>query len=414
MYFCWTQARVYGNLFNPLGEHCTVKSHHVYICLLTCFKFNTSRTGQAFIEQTLRNLTHNETGFVGAEVVKRQPQTSISLPNLLPTTLPTPTISLPLPLPTTLPTNNPVASLFPDITTILADNPLLQQLLNPSSPLSTFLTTITGLNLTQAINDTANAGLDAFAGSIASVLGISDFYSMHLLKYCEGKYVPGAIPNATLKKSDIHRDVANCSDQFGLANFSPNGAIASSLNQSGTGISLSNLNLTSSGSSGSGSNFSSSIGQLNKAVKTALAFYIMAVLFNFLAIVAAVWWLSDVHDTRLRKPLVTTICCQAANGMVSTGSFDVTVLAVLSDKYINRAASSLNLSVDRGNGFLGLTWSAFICSAIALMPPMMVSLVILNRKRKERKRRKAGTVEKIRGPNGPSPTSEIPPHRASP
>ncbi|KAF2664118.1 hypothetical protein BT63DRAFT_429655 [Microthyrium microscopicum] len=345
---------------------------------------NTSRVGQAYVEQTIKNLTQNggsELSGILKEVDIKP--TQVQERGLLPT------LSIPgLSLPTS--TSNPLTSIFHNITSILGDNPLTSQFTNPNSPLNNFLTGTTGFNLTQAINQTLQHGLDEFAGSIADIIGISDFYSVHLLNYCQGKLLPGPIPNATFPASKIHRQVTNCSKQLGLANFSPNAAFANSLLQSNTGISLSTLNLTggSSSNSSTGAGFNSAFTSLNGALKSTLVFYIMALIFNFFSICAAIWWLIDQEDPRLRRPLVTNICTSTANGFLFTPSLTATIIGTLAKKYIVQAAGSLKVAALPGTGFLGLTWSAFVCSLIAAVPPAVATMRAVGRKWKARKERR--------------------------
>jgi hypothetical protein len=329
-------------------------------------------------------------------------------------------------VPTSIPTNLPQAiNDLPGASQLASSNPLYSQLINPSSPLATALAGVSN-NVTQAINQTVNSDLDNLAGSLASIIGISDFYSVHILNYCEGKYTPGPIPNATLKKKNIHRTVTNCSKQLGIANFSPSSALSSSLNTSGTGLNLSAISGAGTPTSGSGSSalggLNGNISGLSGATKTGLAFYIVGIIFNFFTVCAAVWWLAfsphqtsstttnDSDATRpanrdtmttqpsRKGPYITFILAQIASSMYFSASLTLTLVAVLASKYINEAGAALNLSVDQGNGFIGITWSAWVCSLIASLPPQIYAFKAWRARRREKKEaKKAAAGEKVDG-----------------
>lgn len=54
--------------------------------------------------------------------------------------------------------------------------------------------------------------LDEDAGDgITRALGLSDFYSVHILNFCEGTFVPDPNPHAFLSMSSVSRNVTSCS-----------------------------------------------------------------------------------------------------------------------------------------------------------------------------------------------------------
>jgi len=73
--------------------------------------------------------------------------------------------------------------------------------------------------------------------SIAEALDIHDFYSMHMLDYCEGYYEPGPVANAT--NSDITKNVTYCSNPAKFFTFDPANILTLELKH---GINLSDLN----------------------------------------------------------------------------------------------------------------------------------------------------------------------------
>ena len=100
-----------------------------------------------------------------------------------------------------------------------------ESLLNTSSlpgSLSTIAGDIQG-DINSAVND------------VAKDLNIHDFYSAHILDYCEGYYTPGPVGNATERPS---KNVTRCSNHTTLFAFNPTAILQSELR---TGINLSDL-----------------------------------------------------------------------------------------------------------------------------------------------------------------------------
>ena len=62
--------------------------------------------------------------------------------------------------------------------------------------------------------------------SIAQALNIHDFYSVHLMDFCEGFFEPGPIANATVNPT---KNVTDCSNRTAGFTFDPQAAIQSQL-----------------------------------------------------------------------------------------------------------------------------------------------------------------------------------------
>ena len=61
---------------------------------------------------------------------------------------------------------------------------------------------------------------------VAEALNIHDFYSAHVLDYCEGYYTPGPVANLTEEPS---KNVTHCSKLKSFFQFDPSGVIQSEL-----------------------------------------------------------------------------------------------------------------------------------------------------------------------------------------
>ena len=79
------------------------------------------------------------------------------------------------------------------------------------------------------------SGINKVATDIAKDLNLHDFYSWHILDYCEGYYTPSAIENAT---SHPAKNVTKCSNETAFFHFDPTAVLQSELK---TGINLTEL-----------------------------------------------------------------------------------------------------------------------------------------------------------------------------
>ncbi|KAL8963360.1 MAG: hypothetical protein Q9183_005020, partial [Haloplaca sp. 2 TL-2023] len=98
--------------------------------------------------------------------------------------------------------------------------------LNTSQTSSSFLN-----SLAEDITDSVNDVID----SVADELNIHDFYSAHLLNYCEGYYTPSPVSNST---SDPTKNITKCSERSSMFHFDPSAIIQDELKP---GISLADL-----------------------------------------------------------------------------------------------------------------------------------------------------------------------------
>ncbi|KAG9639457.1 hypothetical protein KCU95_g12382, partial [Aureobasidium melanogenum] len=80
-------------------------------------------------------------------------------------------------------------------------------------------------NLTSSIR----SSLDSDIKALAQELGVHDFYSAHLLNYCEGYYTPSSIPNTTATKPSIRQNVTYCSNRTSFFHLDPTTALQTKL-----------------------------------------------------------------------------------------------------------------------------------------------------------------------------------------
>lgn len=118
----------------------------------------------------------------------------------------------------------------------------------------TLNTSKTSSSLLNSIGNSIKGDVNGLIGDVARKFNIHDFYSAHLLDYCEvsmsisssqdsntyarlsqGYYTPSAVANATV---DPHRNVTQCSNHTALFHFDPSSVIQKELKP---GITLDDL-----------------------------------------------------------------------------------------------------------------------------------------------------------------------------
>ncbi|KAF2436564.1 hypothetical protein EJ08DRAFT_644895 [Tothia fuscella] len=226
-----------------------------------------------------------------------------------------------------------------------------QNLLNTSSsssssnPLSTLFH-----NITDPLVNDIKSDLNNWATSLAKDLGLKDFYSAHLMDYCEGSYTPGPVPNVTLSKSKIERNVTYCSNRTAMFAFDPKASLQKSLNETGLGVTLDQLNWPKALDDG--------IRALRTAFKAAFVLYCMGVGFIFVTLVACLFWTSACSDGGRGTALLEIILASLAFITLGIASAVMTAIGVKGNTIIDKYGKSIGVSADRGNGFMGLTWAA--------------------------------------------------------
>lgn len=98
--------------------------------------------------------------------------------------------------------------------------------LDTSKPSSSFLSSIAS---------SVKGDINGAIKDVTHYLNLHDFYSVHLLDYCEGYYTPTAVVNSTSRPS---KNVTSCSNRTALFHFDPTGTLQKELKP---GLSLQDL-----------------------------------------------------------------------------------------------------------------------------------------------------------------------------
>lgn len=211
-----------------------------------------------------------------------------------------------------------------------------------SSTLSSLLSLIPD-SITDGVTDEINSEIS----EVREKLGIEDWYSMHMLNYCEGQYEPAESSNSTLSKSDISKNVTECAKSTAMFKFNPTNIVQQALNASGLDITLSDLSWP--------DDIQSGIDTLNAVMGAMFVLYVIAICLIFLSLVAAI--VAVLTSGRLSACLnffVSTLAFVA----IAVASALVTAVMVKATDIINDQGSDIGLEAYWSGKFLAITWAA--------------------------------------------------------
>ena len=205
----------------------------------------------------------------------------------------------------------------------------------------------------QALVTAVANNLDQAPDDLANAFGLYDFYSAHILNYCEGSFVPGPFPNTTIPNDSISKNVVHCSHVSLLSVFDPSSALKRKLGASGPGFA--NLLWPSQMSSG--------LDALSKVQHAMKWLYVIASVFVCAAVIIIAIQPCMLGRIILKIPILLV----KWTGLLTLGlaSAMVTAFAVRSAKLINESGQDLEISASIGVKFLALTWAAVVAMLVA-------------------------------------------------
>jgi len=207
--------------------------------------------------------------------------------------------------------------------------------------------------VTNSIANDINNDID----SLAQDLGLHDFYSAHMLGLCEGYYVPGPVPNATLSRHAIRRNVTSCSNKTAAYTFDPRTVMQRELNKTGH----SNVNLT---ALHWPSQIDEGLHALRIATKATFILYCIAIGFIGVATIFAL--LSIFLEGRL-SAFVNVLIDSIAFLAIGLASAIVTAIISKATHVINKYGNDIGITANKGTKFLVLTWVATALMLVASM-----------------------------------------------
>ncbi|KAJ4355188.1 hypothetical protein N0V95_003148 [Ascochyta clinopodiicola] len=216
-------------------------------------------------------------------------------------------------------------------------------------------------NLLNEIPNTISSTINDAIGEVTAKLGIEDFYSAHMLNYCEGQYTPIETANATVSQSDISKNVTECSKNRAMYKFDPTAILEEALNKTtGLNVTLDDLNWP--------SDIDKGIKTLNALMAAMFVLYCIAIALIFVALFAAA--LAVLLSGRLTA-CVNFLLAILAFLAIGLASALVTAVMLKATHLINDKGAEIGLQASWGGKFLALTWAA-----TALMLVVVVTWVV--------------------------------------
>ncbi|EMD93873.1 hypothetical protein COCC4DRAFT_31100 [Bipolaris maydis ATCC 48331] len=219
---------------------------------------------------------------------------------------------------------------------------LIDSASNSDSTLSNIINLIPD-SITDTVTNEINERIDEFRERA----GIEDWYSAHMLNYCEGQYTPAEVANATLKQDDISKNVTECSKNKAMYKFNPTDIIQRALNRSGIDITLQDLQWP--------EDIQKGIDALNAVMAAMFVLYVIAICLIFLTLVASL--VGILTSGRLSACLNIGLSLLAFLA-IGIASGLVTAVMVKGTDVINEHGNQIGLESYYGGKFLALTWAA--------------------------------------------------------
>lgn len=199
-----------------------------------------------------------------------------------------------------------------------------------------------------------------------------DFYSVHLLDYCEGFYTPTSLPNATVSKKEIKQNVTGCSNRTAGFQFDPEAALQRELNKSHTGITLQDLHWPKQVNQG--------IHTLRIAQKAAFVLYCIA---DALILVASLISLLSFFVHGRVFAVVDILLWTLAFLASLLASAITTAVATKARNVVNKYGKGFGVEASRGGRFMALSW---VATALCFWNVLVWVFECLRGRRRERER----------------------------
>lgn len=240
-------------------------------------------------------------------------------------------------------------------------------------------------NLLNEIPDRIGEAINDKIGEVAERIGIQDWYSAHLLNYCEGQYTPAEAPNATLSLSDIGKNITNCSDTQAMYKFNPTQIIEDALNRTtGLEITLEDLKWP--------EDIQTGINALNALMGAMFVLYVIAICLIFVTLVSALLGLFLSGRLSACVNFLVAVLAFLAIGLASALT---TAVMVKGADVINQYGNDIGVAAYWGSKFLALTWAATGCMLVVVV--WWVIEFCIGRRDRRSKRRSYAKGEKGSG-----------------
>ena len=187
------------------------------------------------------------------------------------------------------------------------------------------------------------------------------------------------MPNATISKSDISKNVTSCSNRTAMYNFDPRQMIQRELNESGHGdIDLTDL--------GWPDEVDDAISALEVAGNAMFVLYCIGIALAGLALISA---LASIFFSGRLSAFANIVIDMISFLAVGIASAIATAIAVKVADIINDKGERVGISAQKGDKFLILTWVATACLLVASL--LWCFDCVFGRREKNRNRNRKGS-----------------------
>ncbi|KAL7937845.1 actin cortical patch SUR7/pH-response regulator pali [Trichoderma chlorosporum] len=207
-------------------------------------------------------------------------------------------------------------------------------------------------------------------GDIADELGVSDWYSLHIMNACWG----GFGPNATA--SHFQLNVTNCTQSSPQIHFNLTEIMDHQLSLGPFHISLEKLQWPGS--------IQTKIAALNSALMALFVFYVLGVGFSGLAMFACIpaFFLGDKRIILM----VNTALASIAAAVITLASIIATAASSIAANAINSDGKSVSVVATKGTKFYTITWVTAGLMILSTAFWMGKFMLIWKKEKKERER----------------------------
>ncbi|CAJ0549118.1 Ff.00g027310.m01.CDS01 [Fusarium sp. VM40] len=212
------------------------------------------------------------------------------------------------------------------------------------------------------------------ADKLADTIGVSEWYSIHIMATCDGQYKP----NATNPGAGYN--VTNCTNSAPEKRFNLTEVLDKQLSVGPFELSLADIDWP--------DDIQDSIDLLNSALLATFILYVLAVGFSGLAMLACIG--AFFLFSRRGVNAVNLVLSSLAALVLLVSSILVTIAGKKGVNKINDIGDNVGVSASLGNKFLALTWAA-AAVMIAAAVYWFVHLCLMRRERKRQWKPRKGS-----------------------
>ncbi|KFA60511.1 hypothetical protein S40285_07870 [Stachybotrys chlorohalonatus IBT 40285] len=198
----------------------------------------------------------------------------------------------------------------------------------------------------QSVEDTLNDVTGSAADAVAEALGLSEWFSIHVMTACEGMYRP----NATANNAGLN--TTDCTSSSPDNRIDLDDMIAAELSAGPLeDLSLEDINWP--------EEVQTALDMLNGALLAVFIFYVLTMAFSGLLIFTSV---GSFFAPGSRALVITNLTLAALGAIASTvASTLITVAVTEGINELNRYTDDVGIRGERGNNFLIITWVTTAC-----------------------------------------------------